>query len=166
MRPHRSAGSCTTCTLSTFLPSMRASNCREQARLRIQSRAMRLPRPHICSWSAPGPDEACFLTNQKSICDLEFHMTEAVSWPKLPEAGTSVFTYCSTGNSASAKMRVFPTRVSKRDVRGQTQRQDRVEMVRSVARVCTHLHFRLSRGAKRPAPCGKPVYRTTDWRTE
>ncbi len=26
------------------------------------------------------------------------------------------------------------------DVRGQAQRQDRVEMVRGVARVCTHLH--------------------------
>ena len=40
-----------------------------------------------------------------------------------------------------------------------------VRGVRSVARVCTHLHYRLSWGAENLAPCGKPVYRTTNWRT-
>ena len=46
--------------------------------------------------------------------------------------------------------------------------EHRVEMVRwvrRVARVCTHLHCRLPRGAKSPALCGRPVDRTTNWRS-
>ena len=39
-------------------------------------------------------------------------------------------------------------------------------MVRSVARVCTHMHYRFRRGARRPTPCGKPVDRTTNWRSD
>ena len=49
----------------------------------------------------------------------------------------------SSGIGQAAARRVGP-----RDRRRQVERQDRVEMVRSVARVCTHLHCRLPRGAK------------------
>jgi len=76
-RAEQTVGSAT-CTLSTFLPSTRASHCLAEARLRIRSKAIpRPPWPHI--YSSPAP----FL-NQRLIAwaglKAEFCQRDSLVW--------------------------------------------------------------------------------------